>query len=200
MHKKIKNLIKMWEKEGYEVKYYTEHIRSGDVLAEVELTIFRSDGHYIKFLEEWDAIKSLASRQGFYVMPVCENNNDGFSEVLLIIKDSAYQVHHQVTPIKKALDESYWYVQEDAEIVQLSEVVFRLYQMVYQVHYQVKRMKSMDSNHYDRKLFYNGQVVQKWDLYKELLENWSKTILSSNKVNQEIKEQAKRLTELYVFD
>lgn len=200
MHQKVRNLYKIWKAEGYEVKCFTEHIRNGNALAEVELTIFRSDGHYIKFFEEWDAIKSLASRQGFYVMPINENNDDGFSELLLIIKDSVYQVHHQITPIKKALDESYWHIQEDPEIVQLGEMAFIIYQMVYQMHYKVKHMKSMNPNRYDAGLFHNGEVVQKWDLYKEKLENWSKKILASNKVSHETKEQAKRITELYVFD
>lgn len=199
MHKKMRNLIKMWGKEGYEVKDYKEHTRSGNVLTEVDLSIFRSDGHYIRFMDEWDTFKSLASRQGFYVLPVCENNNDGLADIVLVIKDCVYQMHHKFQSIRKALRDNYWFVQGDEEVSHLEENTIQLCQGVYLTHTKIKRMISMDPNSPNRHLFDDGTAFSEWDLYVARLWRWSQRVEACEKISDEIKEQVREITEYYTF-
>lgn len=109
--RKITNLRSIWE-ESFEIKEL-RYRENGSEVQEVELNISNLSQAPFDFNESWSMIHHLAQRQGFYAMPITENNGEG-AEVLLVRKAALYNIDKRLLAIHKNMRSEYWLIQGDA--------------------------------------------------------------------------------------
>lgn len=126
---RMENIRRMWDKEGYTV-YFLQ--RSGkNQYAFVQIRIIRKDGKPVEFENEWDLIKSLASRQGHHALPIREHAEDKSAFLRLISREMANDARTQAQFGLPKFNENYWVVQGDGNAVCASKALNDLFKHSY---------------------------------------------------------------------
>lgn len=197
MHIKVKNLVGMWAEEGYTLRHYEEFM-DGSKLAELKIGISRVDKEDVIFLEEWDTLKRLASRQQFFIIPT-KPVKEGIAELYLISKDKITQMVNQFLPIKKKLSYSYWGIQGDEEINSLVESTTIMRMALVRVQTDIQRFATMTENHYLSDIFDNPQTLDNWETYKKFVKVWSQKINLSEKISNDLKNDVSLIADTYNY-
>lgn len=198
MHQKMRNLIKMWEEKGYQIKGRTTKEKGKD-LVEVKLSFKRLDGQSTILNDEWDTLKSLASRQFFYILPVTDGGHSGIPEVVLVLKSLIYQVQHKLQDFRQQLKESYWGVQGDEEIEAMRFNLDELWKVMVVLNQDVRKMKTMNNPAQIRHYFEHCRPSMMWWEYIQSVRETLQTISDSEKITDETKESFKEFMEMYAY-
>lgn len=166
MKKKIAILEAIWLKSGYEVINTQANGRNLNV-HDIEVTFKRIDGSAVDFVTEWSTLKSLAQRQGLYILPIKEqyNSDVASSKVLLIDRKLVYGLGNQLIDLMHELRNNYWYVNEDQAIIHLVDSLIKYSYVLREVQTGAKRLVS-NPNSYIVQQFSDNEAVDKWITYK----------------------------------
>lgn len=197
MHIKVKNLVGIWAEEGYTLRHYEEFM-DGSKLAELKIGISRVDKEDVIFLEEWDTLKRLASRQQFFIIPI-KPVEEGIAELYLISKDKITKMVDKFLPIKKKLSYSYWGIQGDKEIDSLIESTTLMRMTLVRVQTDIRRFATMTENHYLSDIFDNPQTLNNWETHKKFVKAWSQKINLSEKISNDLKNDVSLIADTYNY-
>lgn len=117
-NKKLANLEKMWNEDGFfvDVQGADARLVNGQIM-EMMLTVGLIDGRQLSFFDHWKDMKRLAFRQGFVIFPVDETRSKVFFINRDLINGAGQLLHAQW---KRHL-KSYWYIQGNEEVIKFGE-------------------------------------------------------------------------------
>ena len=198
MHQKIRNLISMWGREGYNI-YVVHELSKGKELTEVLIEVNRKDWEGIVFDKEWDVFKSLATRQGFYILPVIKEDSDDTVNLLLIKRSQIYKKAHELQTLLNRFNQSYWLVQEEEGVQEIANLIVELWKLIIDIQSEVKSMRSVEKTSPLANAIIHSETYHKWMSYKKGLLEFAEQVDRSSKVESGLKNEVYTLVDQYVF-
>ena len=186
-NRRVKAMLKIWHEE---MKFHIERIEArgkGSDIYEVDLEFTLRDGGQVEFEKCWGEVKTKAHRQGFYPIPVTEQNADGYATILLVKRESVYGMYKRYESFLEALRTSYWGIQGDPDLYSLISHTIRLKTGIQKIHQDIKRMKPHQSL---AQYWIPGWTLDKWDKYKERASNWIELVESCGLVPEDLQSVA----------
>lgn len=186
MSRKLKNLERIWNEEGFRIVQNKANEWKG-VTLEILVHFVRLDGQPTSFIDQWQSIRNAAERQSFYAFPIEEHSAIKVSSVLLVKKESISYPPYDWQALRRSLANTYWSIQEDEEIMQLSTRLHSLKMAAMLFHEEVIKMHSKTP---ESLLLENPITYEKWGRYKESVFECCQIIRQSKKVEQSVKVKA----------
>lgn len=196
MDLKVKNTVKMWHEKGYTIEGYSIRYFAKNDYAEYGLSFTKHGNEEVSFEAEWITIKSLAARQGFYVMPVTHLNQNGHAEILLVNKKSVREVRLDFRDLQEEMMKSYWYLQGDEAFVENIAHMKQLEGMIQAIERDIRVMGNYASNN-DLFKELDYPTFKTWMTYKTELNSLNYALMDDERCPEEAKAGVERILELY---
>lgn len=103
---KIDTCITLWKEDGYAVEVLETRIQNGWVM-ELEMKVRRTNGRLVDFFTDWPAMKALARRQDFYLLPARLDKH----QIILINKRLILNRQKNIIDIRRSYAMTYWFLQ-----------------------------------------------------------------------------------------
>lgn len=199
MHQKTRNLIEMWKEKGYGVVGTNEQ-SAGKDLMQLKLFVYKSEGGSIELHKEWDTFKKLASRQEFYVIPICELPEIKHVELCVVRKDRISQRYKSFKAIGNELRYSYWFTQGDRSLRYLESVRADLEQTIKRIDRTLRTMHSTNNQHFIQSDFVDFQTYKDWEYYLSQIDCLKRELSKNDKLSNELKNEMAIIVEDYSFN
>lgn len=160
MSRKRRNLMKIWEKEGYTVKRFNSQSYTSYYFTEVYFV--KENGRPVSFMEDWDDIKTMLKRQRLYGLPITECDSQKYACVRVIDYSLITEVEWDCKRILEDLESNYWHLQKDEEVERCVDLLKRIKNKAENVRGLVRR--SMSNTKYDYCLNTLIQLEEFWSL------------------------------------